>query len=198
MTHPALPGRRPVALALLGGLAGCALPPRQQPVDLPTDPLLGLITTDPGRSAIFHSSYVFADPSRLAGQPAEAARSIAEVEFLAVNLDADLRWIEMSPAPKLALQQARPEWRAAVGIPADADVQALIYALLTARSGLGARNLAAAEGALAAPNFVPGGAANLQRLANLPPLPRTAQATSMVLQGLRSMDQRGGSPWRTY
>ncbi|HEY4252640.1 MAG TPA: hypothetical protein VGM87_15620 [Roseomonas sp.] len=175
-----------IAAALLAlSAAACALPPQQASVALPPDPALGL--ADPGRGAILNASYAFATRSRLAGRPADAAIALAQAEFLAVDLETNQRWREFSPVVPLGFQGARAEWRAAAGIAADAQPQAVINALTTARAWLVGGDAARAAAALPAPLFQGGGNAALARLAALPALPRTADAARSAETALMEM-----------
>lgn len=178
---------RIAALFLALSIAGCA-PPR--PVAMLPDTGLGF--GDPGRGAIGNTAYAFATPATLAQHPAEAALAIAQAEYLAIDLIANQRWREFSPIVPMAFEQARPEWRAAVGIAPDAPPQPVIDALFAARDALQRGDAARAAAALPAPLFRDGGNAALARLATLPALPRTASATRSAENELARM-QRGGS-----
>lgn len=107
--------RRRAALLLLPALAACGTAPlRQDPVQLPeTARDTGI--TDPTRSAILSASFVFGQPSSIAGDAAAGAEALARLEFLAVELDVGPRWIGMDPLVSLALAQGRAEARAAFG-----------------------------------------------------------------------------------
>lgn len=187
--------RRAALLAGLGAMAGCTTTPTPV-VTLPFDPAMGF--ADPARQAIIHTAYAFAAPASMAGRPWEAAQAIQEAEFLAVELNFGPRWIEMSPLPKMAFQQARPEWRAAVGIDQAAAPQAVIDALTAVRYAYGAQNADAAAAALRPPLFAPGGPATIARLSALPPLPQTAWAAQMAQREMWIIQRQGsrGNDWR--
>lgn len=191
MTTP----RRAALLAGLAALAGCATTPVPM-ANMPYDPAIGL--ADPARQAIIHTAYAFAAPASMAGKPWEAAQAIQEAEFLAVELNYGPRWIEMSPLPKMAFEQARPEWRAALGIDPTAQPQAVIDALTAVRYAYGAQDGAAAAAALRPPLFTPGGAEAIARLSALPPLPRTAWAAALAQQEMWRIQRQGnrGNDWR--
>ncbi len=186
MTH-ALPRRAAAALSL-GMLAACNRPPPPL-VALPTDPNNPF--ADLSRQGILHTAHVFSDPQRLAGRPAEAAQAIAEAEFLAIDLSTNQRWTEMLPLVQVAFLQARPEWRGALGIAADAEPQAVIDAMTRLRMGIGAGNQTAAAAALAPPLVTPGGAQSFARLSALPPLPRTAWAATRAQNELWRIQRQG-------
>ncbi len=183
-----LPGRRAAALALMALPAACAGRPAPPVVTLPVDPALGV--ADSARQAIIHAAHVFPRTAVLHGRPAEAAQAISEAEFLTVELRYGPRWIEMSPLASMAFEQALPEWRGVLGIPAGAQPQAVIDALTRLRNALAAGDRAAAAAAVAAPLFAPGGEATVARLAELPPLPRTGWAASLALQEMWRMQRQ--------
>jgi hypothetical protein len=187
--------RRAALLAGLGVLAGCATTPVPM-ARMPDDPSIGL--ADPARQAIIHAAYAFAAPGSMQGRPWEAAQAIQEAEFLAVELNFGARWIEMSPLAKFAFQQARPEWRASLGIDQHAAAQAVIDVLTTVRYAYGAQDAAAAAAALHPPLFTPGGAAAIAGLSALPPLPRTAWAARMALAEMWRIQRQGfrRNEWR--
>lgn len=190
------PSRRGVALAALGLLAACG---PQQPVPVARLPEAsgGAALLDPTRQAIFHASSVLGSSAPLAGRPAEAAQLVSELEFLAVELRTNSRWTEMSPLVVLRFEQARPEWRAALGIAATAEPQAVIDAMTRVRLALGGRDQAAAAAALVPPLVTPGGAASLARLGALPALPASAQAARMAELDLWRI-QRGNNRDRRW
>lgn len=180
---------RNAALFLALSVAACATAP---PPPVAVLPETGLGFGDPGRGAIGNTAYAFAAPATLAQRPAEAALAIAQAEYLAVDLTANQRWREFSPIVPMAFQQARPEWRAAVGVAPDAPPQPVIDALFAARDALQRGDAARAATALPAPLFRDGGHAALARLAALPALPQTASAARGAENELARM-QRGGS-----
>ncbi|MBR0682310.1 hypothetical protein GXW74_17595 [Roseomonas eburnea] len=188
-------GRRAVSLALCGLAAGCTGLPQPPVTRLPVDPTLGF--ADPTRQAIIHASYVFPQPASLRGNPVEAAQAISEAEHLAVELRYGPRWVEMSPLVPMAFAQAREEWRGALGIAPEAAPQAVIDAMTAVRLALAAQNPPGAAAALRPPVVAPGGAASLQRLAELPPLPRTAWASQMAMQEMWRIQRQDSRnrPW---
>ena len=183
--------RRAALLSGLGLLSACtSLPP--PPVAVLPDASGGLIALDPARQAILRTSSILGSPRSLAGRPAEAARIISELEFLAVEFRWNTRWAEFSPLVALAFEQARPEWRGAIGIDAAAAPQEVIDAMTMVRSAHASRD---AADALRPPLVTPGGQDALARLAALPPLPQAAQAARMAETELWRMNRRGMG-WR--
>jgi len=190
------------ASALLATLAACTPPPQPDgspaPVTssavLPPDSIQG--AGDPARAAIIRAASAFGQPGALVGRPATAARAIADVEFLTVELTGP-RWVNLRlSATQMAA--ARPEWRSALGIPPNAPPQALIDSLYAVRRALMAGRPDAAAAALPPGLFSPGGGATLERLANLPPLPQTAAAVAVVEReaARATFDNNRGRPRR--
>lgn len=175
---------RILAACLLPLLGACAVPAPPS-AQLPPDAVEG--AGDPARAAILGSAYAFAAPAHLSGQPAEAARALAQVEYLAVEIPTGPRWVEWSPLVGAGLQQARAEMRAALGIPAGAAPQQVVDSLYAASRALQRGDTAAAEGALQAIPHAAG--PSLLRLAALPPLPRTRLATALAHQEMVRVDQ---------
>lgn len=191
MIHGSARGRRAACLAVIGLLGGCAVGPPPPEARLPQAQGASAVL-DPARQAIFHAASAFASRTPMAGRPAEAAQAISEAEFLAVELRTNSRWTEMSPIATLGFEQARPEWRAALGIDPNAAPQAVIDAMTRLRLAYAGQDMAAAAAALSPPVFTPGGQATLDRLAALPPLPRTARAASLAERELWRIQRDGG------
>ncbi|MBX9698236.1 MAG: hypothetical protein K2X74_02310, partial [Acetobacteraceae bacterium] len=79
--------RRLPLLGLAAALVLAACMPYREPaptVTLPRDAVQG--ATDPLRASLALTSSAFARPRRLAGQPSLAARAIASMEYLTVDL----------------------------------------------------------------------------------------------------------------
>lgn len=173
-------GVRPAALLL--ALAGC--------VTDPTVDYLGGIG-DPVRGAALYAPRNLGDTSRWAGQPAGAARAVVQLEFLADEFAANPRYApEADPTVTLRLERARAELRAALGIAADATPALVTTALRRAATALDAGTPALAEAALAGPAFTLGPPATLARLADLPRLPRTAEAAGAVAAEIDRLRRR--------
>lgn len=149
-------------LPLLAGCAGAAIP---DPVRLPHDSVEG--AGDPTRAAVSRAAFAFNQPGHFAGRPAEAARAIADMEFLAAALPFDPRYQQRDPLLPVHLAQARAEWRSVLGIADAQPAQPVIEALYAAaRSG---------NAALPAGIFASNASATL---ASLPPLPQTGRAAA--------------------
>ncbi len=182
-------GRRMLLLAGLGVLAGCNMPAAPE-ARLPS-PGGAIVTLDPTRQAILHAAHALASTAPMHGRPLEAAQALSELEYLAVELRWNLRWTQMSPMAAMAFERARPEWRGALGIAADAQPQAVIDALTRVRMALAMQDANAAAGALSPPLFTPGGAAALTRLGALPRLPLSARAARLAEQELWRIQREG-------
>lgn len=185
--------RRAALLSGLALVAACTNQPPPPTAELP-GPGAGAITLDPARQAILHTSSLLGSPRGLAGRPAEAAQVISELEFLAVDLRWNSRWAAFSPLVAVAFEQARPEWRGALGISNAAAAQEVIDAMTVVRSAYASRNASAAADALRPPLVTPGGPDGVARLAALPPLPEAARAARMAESELWRM-QRSGTDW---
>ncbi len=182
------------AALLLAAAAACAPSGQQRPrqgpaVSLPADAVQG--AGDPARAAILEAAYAFGSPASLAGRPAEAARAVAQLEYLASEIPGGARWREFDPTVGLALRSARQEVRAALGVAPQAPPQAVVDALFAASGALRANDGAAARRILAPPVF-PNGAQTLQRLADLPSMPTANQATARAAAELDRVDRTGG------
>ncbi|HWL83214.1 MAG TPA: hypothetical protein VNR89_19865 [Roseomonas sp.] len=176
-------------LLLLGGCAGSSPPPAS--VRLPADAVEG--AGDPTRAAIISTAYNLGNPSTLAGNPAEAARTIANYEYLTVEIPTGPRWVGFSPLVGVELRRGLQEVRNVVGIAAEAPAQPVVDALYGASRALRAGDAAAAGRFLSSPLFPAGGQATLARLANLPRLPQASFAASLAANEMNRQDQ-GGRP----
>ncbi|HEV7457410.1 MAG TPA: hypothetical protein VGN96_11615 [Roseococcus sp.] len=171
--------RRALILMLPLAFAACAAVTPPETATLPSNYLLG--AGDPTRGAVFAASGTFARPGQLQGQPALAARTLANMEYITVALPQDqLMTLRLDGMTELQLLAARREWRAALGVAEGAPAQGVIDGLLAASAALSANAPDRAGAALATPAFTAGPAATLARLASLPPLPQTARAAEMA------------------
>ena len=178
------------AILLLVGCVNAEQPP-QGYATLPADAVRG--ASDPTRAAIIGAAYAFGTPTSLNGQPAAAARALANYEYLATELPYGARWRGFSGTVSTELAAGLHELRRALGIAPDAPTQSVVQALYAASRTLNAGDRAAAERALSVPAVTAGGPTMLQRLTALPPLPHVAAATALAAQELDVQD-RLGSP----
>lgn len=169
--------------SLFALLAGCADPAAQH--------LGGL--GESTRGAALAAPWWLGDTSRLAGNPAQAARAAVQMEVLADSFETDPRFShEVSGATLHSVRVGRREMRQAVGIAPDAPPVAVVAQLREAAAALDQGRRARAEAALSGPMFPGGGAAALGRLARLPYLPRVAEAAGAANDEIRRIDRSGG------
>lgn len=169
-------------------LAACtALPPGESAV-LPRDAVTG--AGDPTRTAIFTTNAVFAERRPAAGNPAAAARAIAQMEFLVVDMPQNTTFTNVPPTLNSQLVSARREWRGALGIAPDASAQSVINALYAASRALESGQGEAAAAALPGNIFSRGGQQTLAQLSALPNLPNTAVAAATAQQGVQTSSPR--------
>lgn len=190
------PTRRAL-LPLLLAPAACALPPPVPGVRLPAEAPIAQGVTDPGRSAILSTAYVFNQPSSIAGNPAAAAEALGNLEFLAAHVASDQYYRDFDPLVAPLLAQGRDEARAVMGFRPGAPSQVALDSLYGTSAALRSGNRTRAEAALGPLLARPGQeAAVLSRLAALPPLPRAAWATARAQNALRQRDSRDrGADW---
>ena len=178
--------RTTLSLAFALGLAACAAQPPQPSARLPHDAVIG--AGDPLRSAAATTSTAFSSPARLAGQPEQAARAVAQMEFLTVEMQTDPRFMGATSMSPAGFAQARDEWRRALGIPAGLPPQPVIDSLYASARALSLGQTEAAAAALPPNVFPQGGAATLSRLAALPALPLTNRMAVEVTNTVRRQD----------
>lgn len=184
--------RRRTLLTLIA-LPGCAGEgfTAPDPVRLPRDATDG--AGDPASAAISRAAFTFAHPASLAGRPGDAARAIADMEYLAAALPFDPRFQQRDPLLPDHLAQARAEWRPVLGIAPAQPAQAVIESLYAFWRATLAQNPAAAAAALPPGLFAPD---VLTRLADLPPLPRTGLAANSAARVLATRDMPTGRRFR--
>ena len=169
----------PVACLALG-LAACT-ETGTPTASMPTPGAPGTsVTSDPIRDAAFDANDFFARPQ--AGQPARAARAIADIEYLAEVMPSDPRYQTSGARGLTELQIARREARSALGIPRNAASADVVRGLRDASAALQANNRPAAEAALPRNVFTLGPAQTIQRLSQPPRVPSARGA----LTGLAS------------
>jgi hypothetical protein len=159
--------RAPAALLLLA-LGACTADPA-------AEHLFGF--GDPVRGAGLNAPRLLGDTSRLAGNPAQAARAAVQLEVLHEAFRNDPRYAPTASIQALnTTRLGRAELRNAIGIAPDAPAETVIAQLREAAAALDTGSRARAEAALSGPNFPAGGTTTLQRLARLPYLPRVSEA----------------------
>jgi hypothetical protein len=173
-----------VLLSPLLALAACA--PAAPPPSLPAALAPADQVRDPAIQVGQSVATFFRRPQP--GQPAAAARAIAELEWLATSLPVSPQWQAIGGAGIAQLGQARNEARTALGIPRGAPSQPVIDGLSAAATALDAGDRAAASRALSRATFPLGPEATLARLAEPPRVPTALPA----LQALSVARTAGG------
>ncbi|MBR0671858.1 hypothetical protein [Neoroseomonas soli] len=167
--------------ALLTALAVAACAPAQPPPTLGTPAGQGAVTTDQIVTARQDAAAFFARPQ--AGQPAAAARAIADIEYLAGAVPTDPRWQTAGAGAVTQLAQARSEARRALGIPANAPAQQVIDGLQGAAAALDANDRAAVARALPRGVFTAGPDQTVRRLSQPPRVPSASGALFALAAG---------------
>lgn len=170
-------------------LAACAAQPPLPGASLPADAVVG--AGDPLRTALSNTSNAFGSPERMAGRPDQAARALAQMEFLAIEMQGNPRLMSAGSIATAQFVQARDEWRRALGIPAAVPPQPVIDQLYASARALGSGQSKAAATALQPAVFTQGGRATLTRLGALPALPLTNQAAVAATDIMRRQDGQG-------
>ena len=161
------------AFALLPLLAAAACTSQQPSPTLPAT-LAPAAGGDPVVPVGREMAAFFRNPQP--GRPAEAARAIAELEWLAESLPRSPRWQNASSVGLNGLQQSRWEARRALGIPERAAAQAVINGLAAAARAIEANDQAALARALPRNVFPLGSQEVVRRLAAPPQLPGVVSA----------------------
>jgi hypothetical protein len=158
-------------------LSACAtLPSTQQTPFLP--PSVFGVYQDNDIGAINLSAWAFASPANTRGNPAEAARAVIALEYLAGELKDNPRWISMDASIKLRMGLARNELRQILGIRPDAPPQVVVNTLLALNLDLQSGNQPAAMQVLSSPIFLQQPNQTLQVLSNLPYVQEANLATT--------------------
>jgi hypothetical protein len=180
---------------LLPLLVACTPIPQQPSVTLPETARDNGVT-DPARSAILSTAYVFGQPASVAGDPASAAEALARLEYLTVELASGPRWIDLDPLVAPDLMRARAETRAAFGLDPAAPPQRAVNALFGTAAALRAGQPERAEAALATVTGPQRAPQTLRQLAALPNLPVTQVATARAQQALTRRDRDNNRGFR--
>ena len=156
-----------LTLVAVLSLAGCGLEtPRPAEPRLPVNAFGS--NGDEDIAAMNVSSWAFSVASNTHGNPVEAARALAAVDYLADELYANPRWDGMDPVIKYQMVAARNQTRRQMGVPLDAPTQIVVNGLLGAAFALDRNDPTAAELAVGGPAFSLPPAETLHRLYDLP------------------------------
>lgn len=173
--------RRLFSLAALGLAAGCTPlgNPSTESVRLPPGVIQG--AGDPVRGAVSQAAYVFGNPGMLVNRPADVAQAVANLEYLAIVVPQDPRFVQQGGNLPVLLAQARAQTRQVFGIAADADPQFVINRLYAFSAATQGGDRMAAANALSPPAF-PNGAATAAALTQSPRVPDANIALNRVQQ----------------
>ena len=184
--------RRAAVLAFVALLAGCGLAtPPPDTARLPAGAFGGL--GDPDVGAMNLSQWAFADPGRTRGNPVDAARAVAAVDYLGGELTTSPRWTYMDPITQQQMLQARAAVRQVVGVAPGAPSQAVVNTQLAFAGAYEAGNRPAALAALQAPIYQHPPDQTLQILANLPYVQVANVATQHAAQQQTPPEGGGGN-----
>ncbi len=120
------------------------------------------------QGAIQTASYALGERSRTAGQPGEAARALASIDYLAGALYTNPHWSGIPATTKLRMLQGRAEVRSYLAVAPGTPSQAVVNGLIRAADALEAGDTATASAALPASVFTRGPAGTIALLSNLP------------------------------
>ncbi len=146
-----------LALGLLVG--GCAFFQIVDTARMPASQFPG--QNDTPRAALYEAQLAFSGNAPSPATPAQWARVLADVEYLAGALNTDVRYADLDGAAQAQVLEARREVRGFLGVPETAPSQAVVDALLAASHATDAQAL---RTALSAPIFTLGADATLARL----------------------------------
>jgi hypothetical protein len=137
------------------------------------------VGTDPVMTAALLAIPMLSDTSRFANDPAEAARATVQMEWMVEGLTRDPIYAPVANGAAVAtLRRGQAELREAIGIAPDAPPRLVIGMLRDAEDALRQGDRQAAAEALDGRAFPAGGAAAVERLSNLPFLPRVRAAAA--------------------
>ncbi len=152
-------------------------------VDTAVVPPLAFGTNEDSETAAVNiSSWALSNPARTSNDPADAARALAGVDFLAGDLVSSPRWLGLSPLVKQEMLAARIEIRQAIGVAPGARSQDVVNGLLGAANATVDGNPGSAQLALSAPVFTLGARETYNLLVALPYL-RLANVATQDLNG---------------
>lgn len=172
------------------GLAACQVAP-PQPTAARYPPNLYGMSGDDG--AVLFAEWAFADTKRIHDDPADAAKAVASVDYLAGALADSPRWTGLSLRAKQQMQAARTELRRLLGIPENAPSQLVVDSLMHSAVALERHDVSVAMAFLTPPAFTLSPPRTLQILSNLPSIPAANQATLAAAQELNGSDDEAPS-----
>ena len=173
-------------------LAGCAV--ITPPPDTAQLPFAAFGTLDNDTAATGLAAWALAAPARTAGDPVDAARACAAIDFLAGELSSNPRWISLSPFTKQKMLQARVDVRRVLAIRADAPSQIVVDALMQFAAAWQRGDQATAMRMLTAPVFTLAPQRTLQILADLPMI----ESANLASLDANTQMQMGGDIRRSH
>lgn len=123
------------------------------------------------QGAIGLSSYALGNRSSIEGRPAEAARALASIDYLAGALYENPRWSGLSVLDKINMQQGRQEVRGVLGVTPGTPSQVVVNSLIAAAQAFDAGDAAAQRAAFPPDVFTMGPDRIIALLSHLPELP---------------------------
>ena len=143
---------------------------------------------DAGAATLSTARWAFSAERNLAGDPAEAARAVAAMEYLAGEMNTNPRWFFLAPAAKDELLEARVALRALVGAAPDARAQVVMDNLIDFANRMTSGDAAGARAQLTHAAF-PSPDETVRRLQALPFSPIANLATAHAAQSLDAVGQ---------
>ena len=177
-----------LCFAFLAGCAELRTPPAVNRVPA----VLAPNSADPVRQMLSEATAAFSDDGRaMLRDPSRLARAAAQLELVTAEFARDPRWAPLPAAVNLEMRAARTELRAALGVRAGADSDAVARALADTHVALQRNDRTAAAAALEPALFEPGGVVVLARLANPGPLFQPRIATALAQTEVAGMEASG-------
>lgn len=132
------------------------------------------------QGAIGLSSYALGNRSSIENHPAEAARAVASIDYLAGALYENPHWDGIPATHKINMLQGRQEVRRVLGIAPGTPSQVVVNSLIAAAQAFDAHDPAAQRAALPSSVFTLGPDQTIALLTNLPELPAANVAAQRV------------------
>ena len=153
--------RRPLFVALAAVLAAaCGLLP--DTANVPAAALGAHGDVDTAAANI--AAWDFADPGRTHGNPAEAARAVIALEYLAGVVSGSPRYLAASPLVQRQMLDDRQALRRVLGVAPDTRSQEVVDAMMAVEAASTAGDVAAERRALSGPAFTLGPDGTLRQL----------------------------------
>ena len=181
----------PTAALLAISLAGCG-PLVPFVPDYAVVPPTGPGTINPDVTAVHQAQWAFADSGRLRGRPVEAARAVANMDYIAGKLYVSPRWAHISALTKMQLLEGRQDVRAVMGVAPGVPSQTVVNRYSAAAKALYAGDQAAAAQLLGPPMSTVSGEQVIAHLYDMPYV-KMANISTMRAGNELFQNSRGGS-----